>query len=652
MDYTVLDIEADGLLETVTKIHCLSYAKVRDGVVIERGSIVKYRKIKKFLLAQTTLVGHNIIKYDIPAVELILQIKVEAKLIDTLGLSWYLYPNRIKHGLEWWGVDLGFPKPEITDWIGLPVKEYIFRCESDVEINLRLFLKQYKYLLELYVGNTEHIDSLIEYLGFKLDCAREQEEVKCKLDVPLINKSLLELYAMREERVIALVEAMPRDIKYKAINPPVKLVKIDGGATKRAIAWAELLDEQNLPQDYSEPVMVLVTNEPGNPGSSAQIKKWLFSLGWVPITFEQRANKKGVIKSVPQINGNDGVCDSIKRLYHIEPALESLDMFTLINHRIGVFESYLDTMDDSGFTKAEISGITNTLRFKHRKPIVNLPSIYKFYGKEIRGAVIAPKDTYVLCGADMSSLEDTTKQHYMYFFDPDYVMQMRVPGFDPHLDIAVLAKMLTPQQAEDHKNKVVDYSQIRGKAKVVNFSGIYGAGPPKIAIAADIPLDEAFTLHKIYWQRNKAVKLVEKACSVKTIYSTETIEREVWGYDSETEQCYTYIEGEEFTEEQMWLLNPVSGFWYSLRYMKDKFSTLNQGTGVFCFDLWVREVRSRGIKITLQYHDEIVIALHAAHEDLIKRALKEAITVVNEKLGLNVPLGVDAQFGINYAEIH
>ena len=151
----------------------------------------------------------------------------------------------------------------------------------------------------------------------------------------------------------------------------------------------------------------------------------------------------------------------------------------------------------------------------------------------------------------MSSLEDTTKQHYMYFFDPDYVTQMRVPGFDPHLDIAVLAGMMTPEQAEQHKRKEVDYSQIRNKAKTVNFAGVYGAGPPKIALTTGMPLKQAQKLHKTYWDRNKSVKQVANSARTKT----------------------TKFMG----EEQMWLYNPVSKFWYTLRYEKDKFSTLNQG---------------------------------------------------------------------------
>lgn len=623
MVYTVIDIETDGLLETVTKIHCLSYKIIlANGEVCKKISLTDYNDIIDFITKQETIVGHNIIRYDIPVLEKLLEIKINANLIDTLGLSWYLYPMRTRHGLEKWGEDLGVPKPIIKDWENLDISDYIHRCESDVEINTRLFKKQLEYLNKIYDYNLGEINNLINYLGFKLDCAREQEEVGCKLDKDLIEKSLRELNSMKAEKEQALIQAMPRSIKYKEVSIPNKMYKQDGSLSKRGEKWLELLEENNLPADYKGTVLVEVSNEPGNPGSSSQIKDWLYSLGWVPVTFEFRKNTSGDVKKIPQIYIDDEVCQSIKDLYETEPALENLDMLSLIKHRITIFESYLNSMDEKNFTQSKIRGLTNTLRFRHMKPIVNLPSVYKFYGEQIRGSIISPKEDYLLCGSDMSSLEDSTKQHYMYFFDPDYVNQMRVPGFDPHLDIAILAEMLTVEQAEQHKSGEQDFTEIRKKAKVVNFAGIYGAGPSKIAQSTGMSLRDAQKLHKTYWDRNKAVKLVEKAVEVKTI------------------------------EGQMWQKNPVSGFWYSLRYLKDKFSTLNQGTGVYCFDLWVREVRSRGIKIILQYHDEIVFAFPKGMEEEVEKIIKDSINTVNEIVQLNVPLSVSIDFGENYAKIH
>lgn len=102
------------------------------------------------------------------------------------------------------------------------------------------------------------------------------------------------------------------------------------------------------------------------------------------------------------------------------------------------------------------------------------------------------------------------------------------------------------------------------------------------------------------------------------------------------------------TGKSMWLKNPVSGFWYQLRYDKDRFSTLNQGTGVFCFDTWVYFVRKLGVAVNGQWHDEILFITKGDNLD----KLQEAIELANKKLNLNVPLGVDVKTGSSYAEVH
>ena len=626
-DYTIFDIETDGLIENVTKIHCLSYAKYVRGELVEEDTLVNYEDMSDFLFWNKTLCGHNIIRYDIPVLEKILGVNLSShRLIDTLALSWYLYPMKKKHGLEQWGDELGVKKPEIEDWTNLKLEDYIHRCESDVKINSLLFSKQKIYLIHIYGTDEIKINNLINYLGFKLDCAREQEEVGCKINLNLVNESLQELYSLRDEKLRNLIEAMPKNITYKEVKKPNKTHKINGDLSNAGIKWFNLLAEEELPQNYEGVVTVKVSEEDGNPASTIQLKSWLESLGWEPRTFEYRKNKVGEVKAIPQIYVEDQVCDSIKELYETESALENLDMLSLINHRIGVFESMKGSMNSNNVVKAEIGGFSNTLRFKHRKPLANLAKTCKFYGDKIRGSIIIPEEGYLLCGSDMSSLEDTTKQHYMYFFDPEYVTQMRVPGFDPHLDIAVLAGMLTFEQAEQHKRKEVDYSQIRNKAKTVNFAGIYGAGPPKIALTTGMPLQQAKKLHKTYWERNKAVKQVAASFKTKT----------------------TYVDG----EEQMWLLNPVSGFWYSLRFEKDKFSTGNQGLGVYMFDLWVREVRLSGIKIMFQYHDEIAFYLKETEQEIVRKKLLDSIERVNNIVKLNVPLGVSVDFGKSYDKIH
>ena len=113
---TVFDIETDGLLDKLTKIHVLSY---QTESMDEPRSIFDYDEMRDFFLEYSldhtlALAGHNIVRFDVPAVEKVLGIKIRAKLVDTLGLSWYLHHNRAKHGLAVYGEEYGVPKPKGT----------------------------------------------------------------------------------------------------------------------------------------------------------------------------------------------------------------------------------------------------------------------------------------------------------------------------------------------------------------------------------------------------------------------------------------------------------------------------------------------------------------------------------------------------------
>ena len=79
--------------------------------------------------------------------------------------------------------------------------------------------------------------------------------------------------------------------------------------------------------------------------------------------------------------------------------------------------------------------------------MVNLPKVGKPWGEEIRGIIVTkPGKKYI--GSDMVSLESTTKRHYMYPHDPDYVEEMSHPDFDEHLSLSVFAGVLTNEELE------------------------------------------------------------------------------------------------------------------------------------------------------------------------------------------------------------
>ena len=148
-----------------------------------------------------------------------------------------------------------------------------------------------------------------------------------------------------------------------------------------------------------------------NPNSTEQVKEWLYSLGWQPCTYKYNKNKDtGEEKKVEQVRLNGELTESVKLLAKDNPAVQVLDGLTVLQHRLGILNGFVECERD-GYLRAEIDGLTNTLRFKHRNPCQS-PIRREALGKEIRSCLTAPQGS-LLCGADMTSLEDTTKRHYM-----------------------------------------------------------------------------------------------------------------------------------------------------------------------------------------------------------------------------------------------
>ena len=612
---TVFDIETDGLLDELTKIHVLSYMGADNKV----HHVHNYDDMRTFFETADVLVGHNIIRFDIPAAELVLGIKVKARLVDTLALSWYLNHDRPKHGLEGYGVDYGVPKPVIKDWDNLTPEEYAHRCDEDVKINSRLWRDLNLKLTKLYPEESDK-DRLIDYLSFKMDCAREQEALRWKLDVPKAQSAYDEIMSLKEEKVAQLAEAMPRKVLTKMVNKPKVMFKKDGEMSSLGEKWEALCKEHKQPE--SAVCFVVKTGEElGKPTSNDQVKDWLYSLGWKPRTYKFLRDKKtGDERRIEQVRKDGELCESVKELAAVDAAVDILDGLTVLTHRSGILKGFLDSHVD-GYLQAGIAGLTNTFRFKHFKPLVNLPSVDKPYGDVIRGCLTCPEG-YVLAGADMTSLEDTTKRHYMKPLDPDYVEEMSREGFDPHLDLAKHAGVINQDDIDKHNSGEVSLKELRKDYKFVNYSATYGVKPPTLSRNTGMTQREASKLLDAFWSRNWAIEKV--ASTVRT--------RELFGH--------------------MWLLNPVSGFWYSLRSNKDRFSTLNQGTGVFCFDTWVAICRKNGIQCVGQFHDEIIALVKLGQEEEVSKIMHDAAAKLNVKVKLNVPLGADVQFGNTYADIH
>ena len=608
----VFDIETDGL--NATKIHVLSWMG-DDGNVHHTHDYVAMRI---FFEEADILIGHNIIRFDIPQVEKVLGVKIKAKLVDTLALSWYLNFNRGSHGLEGYGVDYGVPKPVIKDWNSLTPEEYAHRCNEDVKINSRLWRDLDIKLNKLYPDSGNKW-KLIDYLTFKLQCAAEQEALRWKLDVPKAQAHLQEWEALKQEKTEALANVMPKVINYAVRTRPKVYHKQDGSLSANGAKWEQLCKDHKVPTS-TQSLKVKVGEDRANPSSVSQVKEWLFMLGWEPRTFKFMREADGSTRKLEQIRKDGELCSSVRELVAREPAIGLLDGLTVLSHRIGVIKGLLDS-ENEGYVCASVAGLTNTFRFRHARPCVNLPSVDRQYGKEIRECLTAPEG-YTLCGADMTSLEDTTKRHYMKPLDPDYVEEMSKDGFDPHLDLAKHAGVVTQDDIDKHNSGERSLKTLRKNYKAVNYSATYGVGKQTLARNTGMSESEAQTLLDAFWSRNWSVEKVSKDATVRNLFGSD------------------------------WLYNPVSGFWHSLRSDKDRFSTLNQSTGVYCFDSWVMYCRGFLLKTIGQFHDEVIVLTEEGEEENTKSKMQSAIDLLNEELQLNVPLGIDVQFGKTYADVH
>ena len=113
MKKLVFDIEADGL--NPTKIWCI-VAKDLDEGTCRTFNPNQLLDGVEYLQSADVLIGHNIIGYDIPAIEKIMDVKLNAKVVDTLVMSRLFQPVRENgHSLKTWGYRINFHKQEQPD---------------------------------------------------------------------------------------------------------------------------------------------------------------------------------------------------------------------------------------------------------------------------------------------------------------------------------------------------------------------------------------------------------------------------------------------------------------------------------------------------------------------------------------------------------
>lgn len=637
MDKIIFDIETDGI--NCSKIHCLSYCIVGE---YEVKTLYDYEDMKSLFLKPAVFIGHFISGFDLPTITRILGVRFEdIPFYDTLFLSTYIFPNRKKYGLEDFGIDYKMEKVKIKkdEWYGDVHTDLVFkalmteRCERDVKINANIWVNIMKRLEILYKGEEDILDRFLKYMAFKAKCAYIQQLNPILIDYDSGLNLLAQLSNIKLEKEAELSKVMPKNPKWAIKEMPKVMTKRDGTLSANAEKWYEFLDKCNLPRDTTKPVKYIAKLEEPNPQSHVQIKNWLYDLGWEPCTYKfVRDKETNETREVPQIlNDDKELTNSVGLLLEKVPQLELLEGLGVIRHRISLLEGretedeedrkgILHSLDDGNYIPQTLRTVTSTLRFKHAG-LVNIPSLQKPYGKELRSLFIAPKGK-VIIGCDVKNLESRTRDHCIHPLDREYVEEMSQPGYDNHLDIAVFAGLLTQEQADAHKAGEADYSKERKVAKQLNFAAVYNVGAKTLSRSTGLSVSTCEKLLEGYWKRNWAVK--EYTSSLKT------------------KNCLG----------SKWIKSEVSGFWLELRSDNDKFSAHNQNLGVYFFDTWISYVMYFGVTVNFQTHDEILFYWDEGKEEQAFEILNKAAMLANKKLGLNVEIGVDAKAGKNYGEVH
>ena len=422
----IFDLEADGLVPT--KIHCIAI----DGTVytdIDRDA--------EILGTASVIVGHNIIGYDIPAIQKFYPYFNPSNVVDTLVLSRLIFPDMLdrdmirkdyprklvgRHSLEAWGHRLGLHKGDYDGGWEVCSQEMLDYCLQDVAVTSKLYEKllaedfsKESILLEHQVAQ---IIKEQQTLGFAFDTRKAQQ--------------LSATLADRREQIKRLLAVVFLDWEIRTPFIP----KVNN-KTRGYVKGVEI-----------DKVKVITFN----PGSRDHVANRLQVLkGWKPKAFTPDGKPK-IDEAV------------LSKLDYPEAKL--LSEYYMVQKRIGQISE-----GNQAWLKHEVNGRihgavnTNgavTGRATHFNPnIAQCPAIGVPYGEDCRSLFITTKGR-VLVGIDLSGLELRCLAHYMHPFDEGAYAKEVIEG-DIHVVNQKAAGLAT-----------------RAEAKTFIYALIYGAGALKM----------------------------------------------------------------------------------------------------------------------------------------------------------------------------
>jgi len=426
-----------------------------------------------------TLVGHNIINFDVPILRRLTGMDWDFNLRDTLVLSRLHNPSLDGgHSLRAWGERLHNIKGDYQGGWEEYNQEMLEYCQQDVRVTKTL----YKHL-EMWRHQHDN-DEAVDLEHDTADIIREQTDNGMVLN----EERAYDLLAEMKEKVMSIEDEVhkrfePLPVWVDLPHPGSKKHNKDGSISKRYQAqldkgahWRILTDKDNDWGYYEYPEF--------NLGSRQQIAKYLQHFGWKPKAFTEK--------------GNVIVDEKILKSVDIPEAQLIVDYLTLTK-RIAMVKSWLESVnDDTGRVHGQVNPCgAVTGRMTHSKPnCAQVPAtkhdkegnvLWGFeggYGADCRDLWTVPKG-YKLVGVDASGLELRMLAHYMN--DDKYTNEI-LTG-DIHTANQKSAGLRT-----------------RDQAKTFSYAFLYGAGVLKLGSVAGGGASLGTQLQKNFLDNTPALK--------------------------------------------------------------------------------------------------------------------------------------------------
>lgn len=632
MKVRVFDIEANGLLDTISTIHCFVFSSL-DGKEVDKFDNTQWKEAIAFMDTCDVLIGHNVISYDFPAIEKIAGYKYKGKKVDTLIMSRLQNPNRpipfhaknkkeaLKtHGLYAWGVRVGIDKPEIEHW-DMYTPEILHRCEEDVKINVEV----YHALMREAKG---HNWKSAHMMTFKLfENLQKQEDAGWLLDIPYIKKSikLLDHWIARIDKVLDRHLPLTMDILETKKDGEYGWVKkpfMKSGKYSASVEKHYGDSDVTVSGPFSR-----ILFRPIDLGSSAEVKDWMLSQGWEPAEWNLDDDGNRRSPKMPKDGEFPGVESKVGKLY----AKRAKSV-----HRRSNMQGWLNRVREDGRLPSVVSGLTDTRRAKHSN-IANVPNAEAFFGKQMRRGFIA-RPGWVLVSADAAACQD---RFMCERANDDGFTKMLLEGKkEDGTDSHSLAQFAINKVAEAfHLHKIS-----RGKAKNFNFGWTFGAQAPKMAkmIGGNKEAGEAIreALAEVFPAKAALIDNITKEWR-----HNAKKRKNRWGKDQYYDGWITGLDGAPvfIKAEHTVLVYAVQAD--EAIYM----------TAVYN---WIHQFLAEKYKwgedyvIVCWYHDEVTVECREAISKDVAVIMERAFSKATKYFKLRVPQIGEACIGHNWLEVH